>query len=191
MKWLKIVMIAVCVLVMGFVVLGLALGSEFEVQQSRSIEASTDEIHDYLLPLHKWQEPAQKGLAEEDPTAVVTTDGPESGVGSMLRWRGDSVGEGWVKIVQEDEDRGVWYEFGNEKEITARASISYLEHDDGTDLVVNCRGELTPVIGGYIAPLMESKLRETIAWGLRELEKEIEDGTIIDGIFNEVYQFFD
>jgi hypothetical protein len=189
--WLKISGGVLVTLVLLIVIAGLVMGNEFNARQELVIEASTDEIHDYLMPLHLWREPVQKGLSKEDPSAVVTVDGPESGVGSMLRWRGDDIGEGWVKIVQADEDRGVWYEFGRGDTITARANISYEDHDDGTLLVVNCRGELTPVVGAYFVPYLESKLNETIAWGLLELKKEIEDGTIIDGIFNEVYQFFD
>jgi hypothetical protein len=189
--WLKIGLAVVGVAILAAVVIGLALGSRFEVHEEQVVDASPDTIHDYLTPLHLWREPVQKGIAKEDPTAVVTTDGPESGVGSMLRWSGEGIGEGWVKITQEDPDRGVWYEFGSGDETTAQASITYDERDEGTNLVVDCRGELDLVIGGYIAPFMEDKAGEAVAWGLQELKKEIESGTPVDEIFNEVYQFFD
>jgi hypothetical protein len=174
-RWLKIWAIGVGVIIVVTVLIGLALGSGYEVREEQTIKAPPRKIHPYVNNLHRWREQVEHGLRQQDPTVKVTLEGPEKGAGSTLRWSGDDIGIGHVTIVREDVKEGVWYEAAiRGDEVNMRAAVTYAVEGKNTNVAVHTEGDLPPVIGGYIASLVEEQLRAQITRGLEELKKEVE-----------------
>lgn len=174
-RWLKIWAIGVGVIIIITVLVGLALGSSYEVREEQTIQASPAKIHKYVGNLHRWRAQVEQGLRQQDPTVTVTLEGPASGAGSTLRWSGEEIGVGRISIVREDVKEGVWYEAAiRGDEVNMHASVIYETTGKETKVVVTTEGDLPPVVGGYIATIVEEQLRMQITRGLEELKKEIE-----------------
>ena len=174
-RWLKIWLIGVGVILLVAVLIGLALGSSVETRHEQAIKAPSAKIHRYVASLHRWRAQIEQGLRQQDPSVKVTLEGPDAGAGSMLRWSGEELGDGWVMITRDDPALGIWYEAAvRDDEPNLRGSITYEVSGGTTNVVVQTEGDLPPVIGGYIAGYIEEQLRAHVAQGLEQLKKDLE-----------------
>jgi hypothetical protein len=96
---IKKILIAVAVLIIGFVVVVALQPSEYRVVRSASISAPAAIVFEQLNDLHKWQQISP--WAKVDPAAKNTFEGAPKGTGAVLRWVGNSeVGEGSMTITE-------------------------------------------------------------------------------------------
>lgn len=80
--------------------------SDFRVSRSATMAAPQAAVFEQVNDFHKWD--AWSPWAKLDPNAKNTFEGPSSGVGSILRWDGNSdVGAGSMTILESDPNERV------------------------------------------------------------------------------------
>jgi len=73
--------------------------AQYNVSRSILIDAPRADLFPYVNNLRKWQ--SWSPWANLDPHAKVEFEGPEEGVGALMRWDGDKhVGAGSLEIVE-------------------------------------------------------------------------------------------
>lgn len=128
-KWLLVVL-----LLLGgvFVAGGLLLPDTVEVRRSTTIERPPAQVFALINGFGRFNE--WSPWADYDASASYTFEGPASGVGATMRWRGDK-GEGSQRIIALDPDRrlDVALDFGG----SGRGTASFLLAPSaaGTDLI--------------------------------------------------------
>ena len=96
---LKNILIAVAIVIVGFLVFVQTRPSEFRVERSATIAAAPAALFAQVNDLHKWE--AWDPWAKLDPNSKTTFEGPAEGVGSSFSWAGNNeVGEGKMTILE-------------------------------------------------------------------------------------------
>jgi len=97
------ILLVLAVLVAAFLIVVAIQPDEFRVTRSASITAPPAEIFAKVNNFHQWE--AWSPWAKLDPAARNTFSGPESGVGSVFSWSGNSeVGEGSMTLLESRPD---------------------------------------------------------------------------------------
>lgn len=95
----KKIVIALVVLLLGFVILVLMQPASFRVERSAVIAATPEKVFAQIEDFHKWE--AWSPWAKIDPQAKVTFSGAASGKGSIFTWSGNNdLGEGRQEIIE-------------------------------------------------------------------------------------------
>jgi hypothetical protein len=103
---LKKILIALALLILGFVVVVALQPSDFQVERSATVAAPQAEVFGQVNDLHKWE--AWSPWAKLDPEAKIGFEGPESGQGAAMSWAGnDKVGEGKMTVVESQPNDAV------------------------------------------------------------------------------------
>jgi len=103
---LKKLLIALAVLVLGFIVVVALQPSDFRVERSARVAAPPAAVFAQVNDLRKWD--AWSPWAKLDPNAKIAFEGPEGGTGAMMSWAGnDKVGEGKMTVVESRPDQAV------------------------------------------------------------------------------------
>jgi Polyketide cyclase / dehydrase and lipid transport len=93
------VLIAVAVLVIGFVAVAAMQPSEFRIVRTGKISAPPSEVFAQVNDLHKWE--AWSPWAKIDPAMKQTYEGAPAGTGAIYSWIGNNqVGEGRMTITE-------------------------------------------------------------------------------------------
>ncbi len=72
---------------------------EFRITRTRTLNAAPENIFQQVNNLRLWN--AWSPWARLDPNAVTTFEGPEAGVGAVMRWSGNkNVGQGSMTVVE-------------------------------------------------------------------------------------------
>ncbi|MDH3326275.1 MAG: SRPBCC family protein [Gammaproteobacteria bacterium] len=155
------------VIIMGFV-----LPSDYNVKRSIEINASPAQIHKIVGDLNQWSKwtPWQKN----DPNTKIEIGSISQGVGASQKWVGSKSGQ--LKITRSSEDYGVDYDlsFSDDGSLT-KSSITYLPGGTTTSVSWNMIGSLSiPVVGAYVALIMDGISGSTLESGLNNLKAEIE-----------------
>jgi uncharacterized protein YndB with AHSA1/START domain len=80
--------------------------SDFRVSRSATMAAPQAAVFEQVNDFHKWE--AWSPWAKMDPNAKNTFEGPTSGVGSIIRWDGNSdVGAGSMTILESEPNERV------------------------------------------------------------------------------------
>ena len=96
---LKIILIALVVVVIGFVLVVAMQPSEFRIVRSATILAPPPAVFAQVNDFHKWE--AWSPWAKLDPAAKATFEGPSAGTGAIFKWAGNKeVGEGSMMITE-------------------------------------------------------------------------------------------
>lgn len=132
MRILKWILIGLLVLGGVFVVGGFFLPDVVRLQRSVQIERPPAHVFAMLNGFSRFNE--WSPWADYDSSATYTLEGPASGVGATLRWRGER-GEGSQQIValEPDERIDVALDFGAAGDAAARFLLT--PRDSGTELV--------------------------------------------------------
>ncbi len=154
------------------VVLGLALSSDYNVKRSIEVNASPAEIHEIVGDLNQWSKwtPWQKN----NPDTKIEVSEISTGVGASQKWIGGKSGQ--LDITRSDIDYGVDYNlsFTGEGTLT-KSSITYTSSGNVTVVSWNMIGEMpVPVVGAYIALIMDEMSGPTLETGLQNLKSVIE-----------------
>jgi uncharacterized protein YndB with AHSA1/START domain len=98
-KKLRIVLIVVFVLIVGFAIIVQLQPAEYQVLRTMTTSARPATVFAQVNNFHKWE--AWSPWAKLDPNATTTFDGPPAGTGAIYSWAGnDKVGAGTMTIIQ-------------------------------------------------------------------------------------------
>ncbi|MEZ6196959.1 MAG: SRPBCC family protein [Planctomycetota bacterium] len=175
MKILKYALIALAVLVLGYLVAGLAMSGDYVVERSITIDAPAAKVYPAVADLGRWPEWAVWWQGEEKP--VVTPGETMVGVGASQSWTMTG-GNGDMKITKADPKTGVKYDFamvsGDQRQ-PADGEIKFIEKDGKTEVIWTMSGNADAF---YFRPMMatfgEYKIGSDFAAGLANLKKLIE-----------------
>ncbi|HEY4247015.1 MAG TPA: SRPBCC family protein [Lacunisphaera sp.] len=93
------ILIALAVLVVGFLIVVAFQPGTYRVERSTTVAASPALVFAQVNDLRNWQEISP--YTKMDPTAKYAFSGPPAGVGAALAWKGNSkVGEGSMTITE-------------------------------------------------------------------------------------------
>jgi hypothetical protein len=93
------ILIALFVLIIGFVIVVATRPAEYTVTRSASMAAPASAVFPHVNDLQKWQ--AWSPWVKLDPAAKYTFEGPAAGKGAIYRWVGNNqVGEGQMTITE-------------------------------------------------------------------------------------------
>lgn len=174
-KSLKVFLFGLGAIVIGTVIIGALLPSEWDAEASIEIEASPAEIHPLVSSFKGWEKWSTEAMKREDPEAEVTFSGPESGVGATMQWTGEKMGRGRLTIVESDPLKGIAYEGAIESdEVNAKGWIHYEVTETGTRVTWHDEGDLPPIIGGLLAGGVNQALSEHFQKSLEKLKAAVE-----------------
>lgn len=104
MKFLKVLLIIVLIAVIGVVVAGLVLPTNYEVKRTVAIDANQDVVIAQVKSLQNMQ--TWSPWKDYDPDMEVSYEGVEGEVGSKSSWKGDeNVGSGSQELAKVSENR--------------------------------------------------------------------------------------
>jgi len=93
------ILIAVAVIVAGFIIVAAMQPANFCITRSATIPAPAEALYEEVNDFHNWQ--AWSPWAKMDPTAKNTFEGAPSGVGAVFKWEGNNqVGQGGMTILE-------------------------------------------------------------------------------------------
>ena len=168
MKQLKSLGLVTVLLVLVLTLIGLMLSNEYTVVRSIVIDASPNAIHTYTNDLKQWP----KWTPWQDNASTVTTYGDISeGVGAVQLWTGEQ-GRGSLNITASSADTGVEYDLiFDDVAVKTSGSLHYTLQDNGTVITWTMNGSLPyPVVGSYLALMMDSKMGQDFERGLVRLK---------------------
>jgi hypothetical protein len=101
---MKNVLLVLLVLVLGFVVYVATRPDTYHVERSATIAATDSTVYAQIADFHRWK--AWSPWEHLDPNMKTTYSGPESGIGAVYAWTGNSqVGEGRMTITDAEVGR--------------------------------------------------------------------------------------
>ena len=154
------------------IIMGLVMSADYDVKRSVEINASPTQIHKIVGDLNQWSKwtPWQKN----DPNTKIEVSEISTGVGASQKWVGGKSGQ--LDVTRSSEDYGVDYNlsFTGEGTLT-KSSITYEPAGNVTVVSWNMVGKMpVPVIGSYIALIMDEMSGPTLEIGLKNLKEVIE-----------------
>jgi hypothetical protein len=131
----KKILLALAVLIIVFLVVVWFQPDSFHVERSATMAAPASAVFEQVNDFHRWEKwnPWQK----LDPQAKYTYEGPPAGVGSILRWAGNSeVGEGDMTIQESRPNELIRIKFHMVKPLEDTAITEFNFKPDGDKTAV-------------------------------------------------------
>ena len=173
LKTLFIVIVGVLVLL---TVGGFLLPSEYKVERDIVIAAAPEKIHGAVADLSTW--PTWTAWTESaDPTCKWTFSAPSSGVGAVMTWKGEKMGDGRLELTGSSPTEGVEYDVAfAEGQDPAQGGVRYETLADGTTKVTWFNtGDLgTNPLARYMGLFMDTMLGPDFEKGLEGLKERVE-----------------
>lgn len=171
----KKIVVGLLAFVLSLILIGLCLPSDFRVERSISIEAPSEVVHRYVADLRTWSEWSAWNTTA-DPSLVYEYDGHTQGVGATMRWNGESLGNGKLKITESDPSSGIRYDLELQGgTFAARGQIRYGAEEQGTHVTWSDEGDLgwNPVYH-WFGLMMDGMLGPEFEHGLAGLRAKAE-----------------
>jgi len=153
---------------------GIFLPQHYSVERSVTISGSSAQIHRLTNDLKQW--PRWSPWLELEPSVDVTLGDKSQGVGASQSWT-DSSGGGRLTFIQSTPNKAISYNIWFvDAEQPALATMSYATLN-ATETKVSWRIEgdvQMPVIGFYLALLMDTMIGPAFELGLNNLKREVE-----------------
>jgi hypothetical protein len=171
MKLWKKILIGLGAVIALLIVVGLLLPSKWRVERSMTMAAKPESIVPLISDLKRWKDWAAWNN-EMDPTMQTTYNGPPSGPGASMSWKGDKMGFGTLTLTEVDVQKGIKYEMKMEEQQTpAHGSFSFAPEGTGTKVTWVDEGDMGWFIPGrYFIPMLEKQLGEHFEIGLSKLK---------------------
>jgi uncharacterized protein YndB with AHSA1/START domain len=101
------------------IVVGMMCPAKVRVDRSLVIGAPPDRVYAQVVDFHRW--PQWSPWYAMEPTADYSYSGAEQGVGAVMQWRGEQVGEGRQSILAAEPSRSIRtsLEFGRQGDAEA------------------------------------------------------------------------
>lgn len=136
------ILIALVAVVAAFLAYVAYLPANGTIERSAMLAAKPDAIFPHINTLKKWD--GWSPWAKLDPNAKNTFEGPESGVGSVFHWDGNSdVGAGKMTVLESKPNEHVKIQLDFEKPMpgTSFADFTLQPEGDGTRVTWSMSGE--------------------------------------------------
>ncbi len=158
---------------MAFVAMGSFLPTTYLVSRTVTIEADAATIHKVVGDLKKWDLWAP--WKDEDPTILTTFGEKTTGVGASQSWVGKD-GDGSLTFTASSPTRGIEYDLYFDKgAYQCWAAMLYKPEGNKTVVEWVMKGNMdTPVLGGYVAMMMDSAVGGMFERGLYKLKEVVE-----------------
>lgn len=129
------ILLAIVLLVGGFLAYVAAQPAEYRVARSATINAPPDAVFAQVNDFHNWQK--WSPWAELDPNAKVTFEGPAAGVGAVFKWSGnDDVGEGSMTLIESRPHEFVHIDLKFVRPFEDSADVTFSLHPQGEQTAV-------------------------------------------------------
>jgi hypothetical protein len=171
MKVLKWIAIVVVVLIVLFVVVGLLLPSEIDVERSVVVNTEPERVHRLVGDLTAWDD--WTPFNEMDETIEVTYGDKTSGVGASQTWT-DKSGGGELTITEWDPEGGIAYDVSFAGTAPMTSVMRYEVVADGTRVTWDLKGDIPGVMGGYLALVIPAGVGPMYDMGLQKLKAQAE-----------------
>ena len=178
MKALKVILGVLVFIVLAFIILGLFLPSEINVERSVTINATPAEIHPYVNNFRKWSD--WTAWAKKDTNLTNTYEGSESGVGSVYKWSGnEDVGNGMITMTKSDTSQGIRYDMSMEDgQFLSKGSIVYSPVEDSTAVTWSYQADIGGnIIFKYAMVFIKPYIEHDFDEGLQRLKTLVESGS--------------
>src|SRR2546423_9036428 len=139
---LKIILIAIPIIVVGFIIIVAIQPSSYRVMRSVVIAAPQEAVFPHMNELKKWE--AWNPWGKADPNMKLTYDGPASGVGANYSWAGNKeAGEGHATITESRPGESVKYkmEFFKPMSGSSEMEFSFKPQGNQTEITMTVTGE--------------------------------------------------
>ncbi|MSU69418.1 MAG: polyketide cyclase [Opitutaceae bacterium] len=132
---LKKILIALAVIIAGFLIIVALQPADYRVARSATISAPPAVVFAQVNDLHKWQE--YSPWAKLDPAAKNTFEGPPAGTGAVFAWAGNAdVGEGRMTITESRPDNLVRFKLDFVKPFASTATAEFAFQPAGNQTAV-------------------------------------------------------
>jgi uncharacterized protein YndB with AHSA1/START domain len=172
MRWLKISLGIVVVLLAAFVIGGLVLPDRVQVERSILIERQPPQVFAVVNGFARFNE--WSPWIDHDPSATYHFSGPATGVGARMSWSGDK-GEGAQEITEvvADERVVVALDFGADGGAVAQHIL--IPEGGGTRVVWRFQSDFEgSLVGRWFGLLFEGMIGPDYEKGLANLKRVVE-----------------
>lgn len=160
-----------------FVVIVSVQPADFGISRKIRIAAPAEVIYPHVNNLHLWDN--WSPWAKMDPNSVAAYEGPQQGVGTIMRWSGNhEVGAGSMTITDNDPNRyiAIRLDFIEPMEATNHTKFTFTPEGDSTIVKWTMTGKNS--FSGKAASLvfdMEKMIGEQFEKGLKNLKSIAEN----------------
>ncbi|ANE55793.1 SRPBCC family protein [Methylomonas sp. DH-1] len=175
---LEIILLLVAVALAAFAVLAWRQPDTFSVSRSLAMAAPASAVFAQVNDLRKWE--AWSPWAKLDPKAQNSFEGPDAGVGAVMRWSGNNqVGQGSMAIVDSRPDSFIRFslEFLKPFKASNVAEFSFAEAGSETVVTWTMSGR-NNVVGKAMSVLMncDNMVGGQFEQGLAAIKRIVEAG---------------
>ncbi|HEX4511160.1 MAG TPA: SRPBCC family protein [Burkholderiaceae bacterium] len=170
MRWIKITLAAVVLLVVGVLALGYALPSQYRVERSIVIDAPVARIYPLVSAPRMWLR--WSIWTHRDPGMKIEYFGPDSGTGAGWRWDSRSEGRGEMTLTRTDPDTGFDYKlYFPDYQSTSTGEFRMTPEGNGTRVTWNNHGDVgSNPLHHYLAAFMDRLVGPDFDAGLHNLK---------------------
>lgn len=174
---LKLLGVGAVVAVAAFVGIGLVMPSTWHVSRHIEIRAPVGDVQARIVSLKGWPEWAAYST-RSDNAAVFSWEGRDGEIGSAMAWSGPKLGAGRLVLTKNLEGSRVGFDAAIESDVVNAHSEFELSEEAGiTKVTWSDEGRAPPIVGGYMAPLIEDALGAQFESALARLKVLCEGGT--------------
>ena len=166
---LKKILIGLSILVVLLLASGFLLPSKWDVQRSIAIDAPPSAIYASVATLKTWPDWTYWNR-ERDPAAEWSFEGPDTGVGAVMKWHGEVHLTGGLTIDTADPATGIEYTLSMEDMAPLKGSIVFSPEGSGTRVTWHKHGQtngmpwtnwmvlvrIDPIMGGQLEEGLEN-----------------------------------
>jgi hypothetical protein len=173
MKLLRSIVITVGVLILALVGISFVMPATFEVERAMVVPSEPDVVYAKFATPKTWAR-WSAWTTKEDPTLVYTYEGPDSGVGAVMKWTAKKMGNGRLEIVQAVPGKGVAYELRMEgSDMQVHGHVRFESAGEGTTVTWHDTGDFGKnPIWRLFGPFMDRMLGSSFERSLMNLIEE-------------------
>ena len=169
MKAVRIILKWIIISMLSFTTFNLFISSEYEFERSIEIESPVDSVYNQIADLHNW--PNWAVWWKNDLTIVTEFSEVKEGKGASMKWRGEEVGVGGLKIVDcSNEGMEIKLNFGDMK---PSCFFEFIEIDGRTKVTWRMKGEM-PFFIRFMTLFMDKMAGPDLEEGLKRLKDACE-----------------
>ena len=172
MKFIKVTAIILIILITVVVIVGLFLPKDYTVRRQVTIDTNPTHVSVYIVNLNQW--PHWSPWKDYDETSVTTLGDTIHGVGAHQSWTGDS-STGRLEFTAVSKERVDFTCYFEDTSSEADCYLSWVPNGEATEVEWSMSGSVdTPIVGGYIALLMDSMVGPMFEHGLNKMKRAAE-----------------
>jgi effector-binding domain-containing protein/ribosome-associated toxin RatA of RatAB toxin-antitoxin module len=182
MRFVKIFLIVVIVLIAGFSIWNATLPASYDFSRSIVINAPAEYAFEQVNEVKNWEQ--WSPWAAMDNTAEFTYHDQTVGTGAWYSWNGDTVGVGKLTIVESEPNSHIKtkLEFTEPNQVLSAGYWTFEEDNGVTTVTWGNTGEL-PFFMRFIGSMMDQQMGNAFESGLENL-KEIAESRAMRGAEN-------